>query len=110
MFIRFVIILCYLFMHSRRYDSFRLFIPQVITPNGDGKNDVFAIKAYDNIDGLEIEIFNRWGDVVYKKTEYKNDFDGTNNFGEQLAEDTYFYILKTPGDKTYKGYVEIKRK
>jgi gliding motility-associated-like protein len=87
-----------------------LFIPQVITPNGDGKNDYFEIRAYENITGLSLEIFNRWGDMVYKKTEYKNDFEGENMFGEELPDDTYFYILITPENITHKGYLELKRK
>lgn len=65
-------------------------VPNVITPNGDGKNDVFRI------DGLELQpdhtlsIFNRWGSEVYRSNgPYKNDWNG-NGFNEG----TYYYLLK----------------
>jgi gliding motility-associated-like protein/uncharacterized repeat protein (TIGR01451 family) len=64
--------------------------PNVITPNGDGKNDVF------HIDGLELNpvntlsIFNRWGNEVYRSNgPYKNDWNGNG-----LNEGTYYYLLK----------------
>ena len=74
---------------------------------GIGVNNEISVPYLSVYEGANAFGFYQ-GNSIYK--EYKNDFDGTNNFGEQLAEDTYFYILKTPGDKTYKGYVEIKRK
>jgi len=64
--------------------------PNVITPNGDGKNDFF------HIDGLELNpvntlsIFNRWGNEVYRSNgPYKNDWNGNG-----LNEGTYYYLLK----------------
>jgi gliding motility-associated-like protein len=87
-----------------------LYIPQVITPNGDGLNDVFEIKAYKGFSGPKFELFNRWGTLVYSTTNYQNNFDGTNPDGIVLAEDTYYYVIETSDDKTYKGFLIIKRK
>lgn len=105
-----------------------LFIPNVITPNGDGYNDYFMIKDDPSATGddsesksapsdylelgryyerTELVIFNRWGRVVYQSNNYQNDWDGGN-----LPDGTYFYVLKCFGhteDKTYQGSVTIFR-
>ena len=79
-------------------------IPNIITPNGDGFNDRFYIKApldggaqYENI---SVSIFNRHGERVYKNEDFAsiNDenqgWDGVNNSGQQLASGVYFYIIQ----------------
>jgi gliding motility-associated-like protein len=82
-------------------------IPSVITPNGDGKNDYFVIGEI--IGQVELIIFNRWGNEEYKNRNYSNDWDGRNNKGADLPNDTYFYILKFKSGKIIKGSVLIKR-
>jgi gliding motility-associated-like protein len=84
-----------------------LFVPSVITPNGDGKNDSFKIS--ENIGKVYLIIFNRWGNEEYANDDYKNDWDGRNNKGAELPVDTYFYILKFENGKIEKGSVFIKR-
>ena len=84
-----------------------LFVPSVITPDGDGKNDYFQINAL--IGNVELIIFNRWGNEEYTNRNYLNDWDGRNNEGKELPGDTYFYILKFSNFKTIKGSVLIKR-
>ena len=84
-----------------------LFVPSVITPNGDGKNDYFKIS--ENIGKVELIIFNRWGNEEYTNDNYLNDWDGRNNKGAELPNDTYFYILKFENGKIKKGSVLIKR-
>ncbi len=109
-----------------------LFIPNVFTPNGDGVNDTFVIRegeakqdnnnnnGYKSITGdysqyktinelyetSELVVFNRQGRIVYKSSNYQNDWDGGN-----LPDGTYFYVLKCHGFKTkkavYKGSVAI---
>jgi len=82
-------------------------IPNVFTPNGDGVNDTFTIPQLPNYPNNEIIIFNRWGNSVYQKTGYLNDWTG-----EGLNEGTYFYILKVRVlDKVevYKGYITLLR-
>ena len=82
-------------------------IPSVITPNNDGKNDYFVI---GEISGkVELIIFNRWGNIEYTNSNYLNDWDGRNNKGMELPNDTYFYILKFESGKIIKGSVLIKR-
>jgi gliding motility-associated-like protein len=81
------------------------------SPNGDGQNDVFTIKGITNpiLKGNILVIYNRWGNEVYKKTDYDNTFDGTWNGNQQLPDGTYWYVLCLP-DKTIKsGYLQIRR-
>jgi PKD repeat protein len=105
-----------------------LITPSLVTPNGDGKNELFIIKYDDGsndsgeaksgygyyeddeetFDPLntyyletELVIFNRWGDKVYEDLDYKNDWDA-----EGLVDGTYFYFIVCKGqwaDYTYKG-------
>lgn len=82
------------------------FLPNVFTPNEDGKNDAFIIPAvYDG--SWEIRIYNRWGNLVYTNDEYKNDWKGSN-----VATGVYFFELKNNlrKDHAYKGYVHVIHK
>jgi gliding motility-associated-like protein len=84
-----------------------IFIPNIITPNGDGKNDYFVIRGLDRYPGSTLAVYNRWGNQVYQNKNYDNRWDALG-----LTESTYFYILKvrTPqGDRDYKGWVEVVR-
>lgn len=84
-----------------------LFIPQAITPNSDGQNDLFVVDGLDQLENT-VEIFNRWGQKVFDSVNYQNDWDGTDASGNALSNDTYFYIIKVL-EETYKGYLVIKR-
>ncbi|TKC10546.1 tandem-95 repeat protein [Pedobacter polaris] len=83
------------------------FIPNVITPDGDGKNDYFVIVGLPNYDRVEVEFYNRWGNQVYINNNYKNDWNG-----ERLNEGTYYYTIRLRKGNTVsvqKGWVLIKR-
>ncbi len=84
-----------------------LFVPSVITPDGDGKNDYFKINGIE--DKVELIIINRWGNEEFTDTGYHNDWNGLNNDGQELPDDTYFYILKFGNGIIRKGSVLIKR-
>lgn len=65
-------------------------VPNVITPNGDGKNDVFKINGLELHPKNTLSIFNRWGNEVYRSNgPYKNNWNGNG-----LNEGTYYYLLK----------------
>lgn len=84
-----------------------LFIPNVITPNGDGKNDNFVIIGSEAYDRIGLLIVNRWGNEVYRNDNYKDNWSG-----EGLNEGTYFYIItafKGNESRVFKGNVLIKR-
>ena len=85
-------------------------IPNGFTPNGDGLNDSWVIDAIDTADN-EVIIFNRWGDVVWRRTGYDNSrvvWRGEHDNGTKLPEGTYFYLI-TSGTKRYKNWIELSR-
>jgi large repetitive protein len=86
-------------------------VPNAITPNDDGKNDVLVIDGLDEFGENELVIFNRWGDVLYKSKPYKNEWRGTNQSGDPLPEGTYYYILRlnTADGKVLRGDMTILR-
>ncbi|MFN3404255.1 MAG: sugar-binding protein [Cytophagaceae bacterium] len=84
-----------------------LVVPNLITPNGDDKNDCLIIRdinSYDIIPGGKFNLYNRWGQAVYKSEFYKNgDFCGAD-----LADGVYYYNLKTSCDgREIKGWLHI---
>ncbi len=83
-------------------------IPNVFTPNGDGKNDAFYIQHLESFESNELTIINRWGSTVYQSNHYLNDWTAPG-----LADGTYFYIVKvkngTSAWQDYKGYVTVIR-
>ena len=84
-----------------------LWVPEVVTPNGDGKNDTFTILGIEN-GANNVQILNRWGQVVFETENYENDWDGYSNTGTMLEDETYFYVI-TVDNFTFKGYVVLKR-
>ena len=82
-------------------------IPNVITPNSDGSNDSFDLTGLlvDNI-----EIYNRWGRLVYNKSNYIDEWIGQNNEGKLLPDSTYFYLLKLKSGEVKSGWVLIVTK
>ena len=91
------------------------FIPDAFSPNRDGVNDYFVvIRPFQAV--VSIEIFNRWGNVIYKNNNYNNDWDGRSmpQYGNgDVPEGTYFYIIqaKEISGKVsqFKGYITLKR-
>lgn len=102
----------------------KLLIPNIITPNGDGANDVFIItqdnrndnsqqfksagiypKVNDFYISNELIIFNRWSQKVYQQSNYQNDWDGEN-----LSDGVYYFVLKCHGefeDDVFRGSLTI---
>ncbi|MFN3343680.1 MAG: gliding motility-associated C-terminal domain-containing protein [Flavobacteriales bacterium] len=76
-------------------------VPNVFTPNGDGLNDVFRLEGTPNPcwDSIHVEIYNRWGQLIYVSDEVEFKWDGKTKAGKEVPEGTYFVILKgTFGD------------
>ena len=91
-----------------------MFTPSGFTPNGDGVNDYLKFNGIENSDENELIIYNRWGTEIYRMKNYSNDmgWDGKNDKGNELPEDTYYYILNVTDDgilQTHKGFFVIKR-
>ena len=84
-----------------------LIIPTAFSPNNDGKNDVWLIEGLDVTLENNVEIYNRWGALLYQNAAYQNDWDGKIN-GKDLPTSGYFYIV-TISEQTYTGPLAIIR-
>lgn len=82
-------------------ELYELLIPNVFTPNNDGYNDFFEILHVHS--ELKIEVFNRWGNLVFKSDNYQNDWNGNG-----LSTGQYMYLI-VHDQKTYRGYFTLLR-
>jgi gliding motility-associated-like protein len=92
------------------FEEMTVVVPNVITPNGDGRNDVFVIQS-SGVSQLDGTIFNRWGKKVFEwNGSAESGWNGTIN-GSSAADGTYYYILKLKGmdgtETEQKGYVQV---
>ena len=88
------------------------FIPNGISPNGDGLNDFWEIEGIENYDGNVVKVYNRWGQLVYTGNNYNNKsirFEGVNDNGNELVDGTYFYQIEYEGNELESGYLVIAR-
>ncbi len=86
-----------------------LFIPNAITPNGDGVNETWNILNLDLYPDNDITILNRWGDVIYKTAPYLDPWDGTYK-GTPVTDGTYYYLIKLNNvNKTLNGPLTVVR-
>ncbi|MEO5905346.1 MAG: gliding motility-associated C-terminal domain-containing protein, partial [Saprospiraceae bacterium] len=86
-----------------------IFIPEAFTPNGDGENDMLFVRG-NFITSMEIHIYNRWGQEVFKSFDQADGWDGKFE-GKRLAPDVFGYYMDIgcPNDKSYfkKGNVTL---
>lgn len=92
-------------------DSVYLQTPNAFTINEDGKND-FYFMPNENFESINIQIFNRWGAVIFESTDPKFQWDGKHE-GEYVQSGTYIYQINALGknNKTYtkKGFIAVIR-
>lgn len=85
-------------------------IPNIITPNNDGKNDIWRLDFINvYFPKAEIAIYNRWGEQLFKSIGYSNAWDGSYK-GSPLAVGAYFYTINLNDPKIteiYKGTVTL---
>jgi gliding motility-associated-like protein len=82
--------------------NLNVYIPNVLTPNKDGNNDLFFLDfPYE-----KVEIFNRWGQAIFKTKNNGIYWSGKTTSGREVPNGTYFYIITTT-QETYKGYLEL---
>lgn len=79
-------------------------IPNVFTPNGDGKNDIFEIKNLPA--SATMRIYNRWGNQMFTTSEKKRSWTGFDTNGKKASDGVYFYILDV-SSVTYKGSIQL---
>lgn len=82
-------------------------IPNTFTPNSDGINDTWIIQYLETYPGNRVQVFNRYGQLVFESRGYGKPWDGTMN-GKGLPFGTYYYIIE-PGNgrKPLTGYVTL---
>jgi len=84
-------------------------IPNAFTPNDDGINDTWNIKALLIYPACNVRIFDRYGDLVYRSVGYPKAWDGNFN-GRRLPAGVYYYLINlNDGTPPYSGYVTILR-
>lgn len=84
-------------------------IPNIFSPNGDGVHDRWVINYLDTYPGATVEIYNRYGQLVYRSVGYTTPWDGTVN-GKPVPVGTYYYIVDPKnGRKRMAGYVDVIR-
>jgi gliding motility-associated-like protein len=82
-------------------------VPNAFSPNRDGINDTWAIKYLSDYPDATIEVYNRYGQVVFRSVGYDKNWDGTYQ-GNPLAVGTYYYIINPRnGKKVITGAVTI---
>jgi gliding motility-associated-like protein len=74
-----------------------LVLANVITPNGDEKNDTFVVP----VENSRLELYDRWGKQIFKSTRYQNDW------GKGIAHGTYYYLIETPQGSRCKGWIQV---
>jgi gliding motility-associated-like protein len=89
--------------------GYNLVPSNLMTPDGNGKNDFFYVENIDRYPECEVQIFNSYGKQIYSQKAYANDFDGTVN-GDKLPEGTYYYVISCDGNRdNFSGAITILR-
>ncbi|MDQ3108516.1 MAG: gliding motility-associated C-terminal domain-containing protein [Bacteroidota bacterium] len=86
------------------HTDYSIIAPNVLTPNGDGKNDELVFQNLLDYPNSELEVFNRWGNLIYTSNNYRNDWR------PDVVDGTYYYVLIVPGlEKPLHGFFEVMR-
>jgi len=84
-------------------------IPNIFSPNGDGVHDRWVIQYLETYPGCTVDVYNRYGSLVYHSVGYTTPWDGTVN-GKPVPVGTYYYIVNPKnGRSQMSGYVDIIR-
>ncbi len=87
-----------------------LIVPTLITPNGDPYNEYFVLRGLEETLGkTELVVFDRRGMQVFRSGNYENDWNGLDNKGNELPDDTYFWVVKSANGRSLSGFIVIRR-
>jgi gliding motility-associated-like protein len=103
--------LSYIVVVYRAVPPDAVFGTNILTPNGDGKNDTWVLKDILLYPNNMVKVYDRAGRIVYAQKGYANTWDGSLN-SAPLTAGTYYYTvdLGVPGSNTIVGYITIVRK
>ncbi len=79
----------------------KFFVPNLVTPNQDGKNEVFAFKGI-GYSGWQLQLINRWGEQVYHSDDYQQDWPR-----DKPKAGLYYYRLEKSGFKPILGWLHV---
>jgi gliding motility-associated-like protein len=83
--------------------------PNAFSPNKDGINDVWEVNGLQPYPRCTVDIYNRWGQLMFHSEGYKKPWNGTYN-GHDLRIDTYYYVIHLSAEAgNIKGYVMLIR-
>lgn len=80
-------------------------VPEVFSPNSDGRNDVFGLFTDCRTDSYQLTVFNRWGNKVFSTDDFGQRWDG-NTDGKPQIPDVYYYVINF----RYAGQPEVLRR
>ncbi len=86
-------------------------IPNGFSPNNDGRNDAWVIDNLEQFPNNRVEVYNRWGELLFTQSPYQNKWDGKFK-GKDLPVGTYYYIINLNHEaypKPYTGPLTIFR-
>lgn len=86
-------------------------IPNSFTPNGDGINDYWHIEGLESYPDAVVQVFNRWGTLIFKEYAATGIWDGTSKSGNIVPVSTYYYIINLNDDegKKFSGDISVIR-
>lgn len=86
-------------------------IPNTFSPNSDGVNDLFSLSGYDPCKAYNMEIYNRWGTMLYETPDaISNPWNGkSNKNNKDLEEAIYYYVITSEPDEKYSGSLHLFR-
>lgn len=102
---------CILYASITLTEPFELEMPTGYSPNSDGFNDYFVVHGLESYPDNDLQVFNRWGNIVYSSLDYHNQWKGESNTGAPLPDATYFVVLRIFGNEeiTLTGFVDLRR-
>jgi gliding motility-associated-like protein len=85
-----------------------ILIPNAFSPNGDGMNDTWEIASIAGNSDVIVEIYNRWGEIVFYSKGYTEPWNGTYK-DKPVPEGTYAYIVKVDDSTILRGAILVVR-
>ncbi len=94
------------------------FVPNVFTPNNDGKNDYWYVNFGDVVYNVRVDIYNRWGQLIYNAVHYELCDEETGDYcwngvnmstSEACTEGIYYYTIELLDGRKHRGHFNIIR-
>jgi gliding motility-associated-like protein len=94
-------------------DTVEINVSEAITPDGDGVNDTWFINNIQNYPNNSVKVYNRWGDLIFSRKSYQNDWNGSysNNGSNTPDASSYYYQIDLDGNGSidYDGWIYITK-